>query len=78
MSKHGAHEKDTGSSQVQVAILTERITELSSHLEKNPKDNNSRRGLLGLVGKRRFHLNYLRIYKKEEYDKVLKDHKLRK
>ena len=56
LKKHGAHEKDTGSSQVQVAILTERINELSKHLETHPKDDHSRRGLLGLVGKRRTHL----------------------
>lgn len=78
MSKHGIHEKDTGSSQVQVAILTERINELSEHLEKHPKDDHSRRGLLGLVGARRKHLNYLRLHNKDDYEKLLKDLKLRK
>ena len=78
IGKHGVHAKDTGSSQVQVAILTERINKLSEHLEGHPKDDHSRKGLLGLVGKRRKHLNYLRINKKDDYEKVLKDLKLRK
>ena len=78
MSKYGSHQKDTGSSQVQVAVLTERINELSKHLEDHPKDDHSRRGLLGLVGKRRKHLNYLRLHKKEEYETILKSLKLRK
>lgn len=78
MSKYGIHPKDTGSSKVQVAILTERINELSKHLEDHPKDDNSRRGLLGLVGKRRKHLNYLRLHKKDDYERVLKELKLRK
>lgn len=78
MGKYGVHEKDTGSSQVQVAILTERINELSKHLEEHSKDDHSRRGLLSLVGKRRKHLNYLRLHKKEDYEKILKSLKLRK
>jgi len=78
MKKHGVHDKDTGSSKVQVAILTQRINELSKHLEDHPKDDHSRRGLLGLVGKRRKHLNYLRLHKKDEYEKTLKELKLRK
>ena len=78
MKKFGVHEKDTGSSIVQVAILTERINELSSHLESHPKDDHSRRGLPGLVGKRRKHLQYLRMHKKEDYDEVIKKLKLRK
>ncbi len=78
MGKFGYHPKDTGSSKVQVAVLTERINELASHLEKHPKDDHSRRGLLGLVGKRRKHLNYLRINKKEEYEHLLEKLKLRK
>lgn len=78
MGKFGVHQKDTGSSQVQVAVLSERINELTKHLEDHPKDDHSRRGLLGLVGKRRKHLNYLRLHKKDDYEKVLKDLKLRK
>lgn len=78
MGKFGTHQKDTGSSQVQVAVLTERINELSKHLEDHPKDDHSRKGLLTLVGKRRKHLNYLRLHKKEDYEKLLKSLKLRK
>jgi len=78
MGKYGSHDGDTGSSQVQVAILTERINELSKHLEAHSKDDHSRRGLLGLVGKRRKHLNYLRLHQKDEYDRLLKELKLRK
>ncbi len=78
LTKYGGHEKDTGSSRVQVAILTERINELSKHLESHPKDDHSRRGLLGLVGKRRKHLNYLKLNNKEEYEELLKELKLRK
>lgn len=78
LKKYGGHEKDTGSSRVQIAILTERINELSKHLETHPKDDHSRRGLLGLVGKRRKHLNYLKLNNKEEYEELLKELKLRK
>lgn len=78
IKKFALHEKDTGSPQVQVPILTERINELSQHLEGHPKDDHSRRGLLGLVGKRRKHLNYLRLNKKEDYEKLIKSLKLRK
>ena len=52
-------EKDTGSPEVQIAILTERITEVTEHLKANPNDNHSRRGLLKMVGNRRNLLNYL-------------------
>lgn len=65
------HPKDTGSPQVQVAILTERIKQLSSHLEQHPKDNHSRRGLLMMVGKRRKLLNYLKLNEKETYDELM-------
>lgn len=78
IGKYSTHQKDTGSSQVQVAILTERINELSKHLESHSKDDHSRKGLLALVGKRRKHLNYLRLHKKEDYDSLLKSLKLRK
>lgn len=53
------HETDTGSPEVQVAILTARIAELTEHLKQHPKDNHSRRGLLKMVGQRRSMLNYL-------------------
>ena len=54
----GRDEKDTGSSEVQIALLTERINELTEHLKVHKKDNHSRRGLLQMVGKRRNLLNY--------------------
>ncbi len=78
MQKYGTHAKDTGSAQVQVAILTDRINLLTGHLESHPKDVHSRKGLLKLVGKRRKNLNYLKYHKKEEYDKIVDDLKLRK
>ena len=54
-----AHEGDTGSPEVQVAILTERITQLTEHLKQHPQDNHSRRGLYKMIGKRRSLLDYL-------------------
>ena len=53
------HESDTGSPEVQVAILTERITQLTEHLKQHPQDNHSRRGLYKMIGKRRSLLDYL-------------------
>lgn len=75
---YAIHPKDTGSPQVQIAILTERINMLSKHLEEHPKDNHSRRGLLMMVGKRRKLLNYLRMNEKNEYDALLEKLELRK
>lgn len=76
--KYQLHKKDTGSVQVQITLLTKRISELSSHLEAHRKDNDSRRGLLILVGKRRRLLNYLRKNEPETYQKLVKDLGLRK
>ncbi len=59
IEKSRKHEKDTGSSHVQIAILNERIAELTEHLKTHRKDNHSRRGLLSLVAKRRAHERYL-------------------
>jgi len=59
VGKHGRHEGDTGSPEVQIALLTERIKSLTDHLRSYPKDNHSRRGLLKLVGQRRRLLAYL-------------------
>jgi small subunit ribosomal protein S15 len=59
IKKHKTHEGDTGSPEVQVALLTERINQLVEHLKKNKKDNHSRRGLLMMVGQRKKLLNYL-------------------
>ncbi len=56
---YAVHENDTGSPEVQIAILTYRINDLTEHLKRNPKDNHSRRGLLQMVSKRRKFLNYL-------------------
>ena len=60
ISAYGRKEGDTGSPEVQVAVLTERINELTAHLKENPKDHHSRRGLLKMVGKRRGLLEYLK------------------
>ena len=66
------HDKDTGSAEVQIALLTKRIKELSGHLKKNPKDNHSRRGLLQMVGKRRRFLQYLKREDEKSYTKIMK------
>jgi small subunit ribosomal protein S15 len=60
VAEHRLHETDTGSPEVQIALLTERINELNEHLRIHPKDHHSRRGLLKLVGRRRRLQNYLR------------------
>jgi small subunit ribosomal protein S15 len=67
------HETDTGSSQVQIAILTKRINDLVSHLKAHKKDNHSRRGLLNLVSRRRRLLTYLRRHNYDEYIRVSKE-----
>lgn len=64
---HRAHESDTGSSEVQVALLTERINGLSEHFKVHAKDHHSRRGLLKLVSQRRRLLNYLRRTQPDRY-----------
>ncbi len=66
------HATDTGSTEVQVAVLTKRIDELASHLKKNPKDNHSRRGLLGMVADRRTHLKYLEKKNLKRYTALVK------
>ena len=72
------HGKDTGSAQVQIAILTHRINSLQSHLKDHPKDSHSRKGLLGMVGKRRKHLDYLKSKKIEAYESLIKELGLRR
>ncbi|GAC1658829.1 MAG: 30S ribosomal protein S15 [Candidatus Dormibacteraceae bacterium] len=67
IAEHRLHESDTGSPEVQVAIFSKRITQLTEHLKANPKDHHSRRGLLLLVGKRRRLLNYLSRNDVERY-----------
>jgi small subunit ribosomal protein S15 len=72
------HEKDTGSPEVQIALLTERIKLLTEHFKKFAKDHNSRRGLLILVGTRRRLLNYLKENNVERYRKLIERLGLRK
>lgn len=74
----GRDEKDTGSSEVQIALLTERINELTEHLKVHKKDNHSRRGLLQMVGKRRNLLNYLAKNDLPKYREVVEKLNLRK
>ena len=71
-------EKDTGSPEVQIALLTARITELTAHLKVHVKDNHSRRGLLKMVGKRRNLLNYLSKKDVERYRQIVEKLGLRK
>ena len=71
-------EKDTGSPEVQVALLTERIKELTEHLKVHKKDNHSRRGLLKMIGKRRNLLNYLSKKDINRYRELIKRLELRK
>lgn len=72
------HEKDTGSSEVQIAMLTKRINLLTDHLKSHKKDHHSRRGLLKMVGKRRALLNYLRKKDLDRYKDIIKKLNLRK
>ena len=72
------HEKDTGSADVQIALLTERINRLTEHLQKNNKDHSSRRGLLMMVGQRRRLLDYLHTTDASRYQAVTRKLKLRK
>ncbi len=78
IGKVARHDTDTGSPEVQVAILTRRIEELSAHLDKNRKDKSSRRGLLGLVADRRRHLKYLETTNKRAYGALVKKLGLKK
>lgn len=66
------HEKDTGSPEVQVSLISKRIDELSKHLKKNRKDKHSRRGLLGLVAERRTHMVYLKKKNPEKHAELMK------
>lgn len=70
IKKHQTHTEDTGSPEVQVAILTKRITELSGHLKKHKKDIHSKRGLLQMVADRRTHMRYLKKKSAERYKKL--------
>ncbi len=78
IEKYRIHEADTGSPEVQIAILTERINYLTEHLKQHKKDHHSRRGLLKMVGQRRGLLNYLRDNDIERYRVILQKLNLRK
>ncbi len=78
IGKYGRGEKDTGSAEVQVALLTERINDLTEHLRGHAKDHHSRRGLLMLVGKRRRMLRYLERNDLERYRALVADLGLRR
>ena len=78
IEKFRLNEKDTGSPEVQIALLTERINYLTKHLETHKKDHHSRRGLLKMVGQRRRLLDYLEDKDKKRYQKIIQELKLRK
>jgi small subunit ribosomal protein S15 len=78
IGKHGQSETDTGSPQVQIAMLTQRINDLTGHLRTHPKDHYSRRGLLKLVGRRRRFLTYLQKHDLEGYRALIKELGLRR
>lgn len=72
------HKGDTGSPEVQIALLTQRINDLTDHLKAHKKDNHSRRGLLKMVGQRRRLLNYLKTIDADRYQTLIKKLKLRR
>ena len=78
VSDYRTHEKDTGSPEVQIALLTQRITELTEHLKTHKKDHSSRRGLLKMVGKRNSLLKYLTREDRTRYQQIIGKLGLRK
>ena len=78
IEKHKVHDTDTGSVEVQVAILSEEIDQLAKHLKKHTKDNHSRRGLLGMVSKRKRLLSYLAKNDEKRYNSLIKKIGLKK
>lgn len=78
IAKYKLHDKDSGSAEVQIALLTERIRQLTEHFQIHKKDHASRRGLLKLVGRRRKLLDYLKNKKIESYRELIKQLNLRK
>ncbi len=78
IQQYKLHDGDTGSPEVQIALISERLNELNSHFQIHKKDHHSRRGLLKLVGQRRRLLGYLKTADKERYDKLVKQLGLRK
>jgi small subunit ribosomal protein S15 len=77
IAKHKKHDNDSGSPEVQIALLTERINTLSAHFKSHAKDNHSRRGLLKMVGRRKRLLNYLKKKDLDGYRSLIKDLGLR-
>lgn len=78
MKDNGLHSKDTGSAEVQIALFTEKIKQLTDHLKTHKKDNHSRRGLLAMVSKRRHLLDYLSKKDYKRYEAVVKKLQLRR
>lgn len=78
IAKNQTHKKDTGSAPVQIAIMTERINSLTEHLKEHKKDKHSRRGLIGIVGKRRRMLKFLERKDKAGYQSLIKELGIRK
>lgn len=78
IGEHRLHDSDTGSPEVQIALLTARINHLNQHLQAHTKDHHSRRGLLKLVGRRRRLLDYVRNNDVERYRKIIATHGLRR
>ncbi len=78
IAKYKLHDKDSGSAEVQIALLTERIRMLTEHFQVHKKDHASRRGLLKLVGRRRKLLDYLKNQKIDSYREMIKQLNLRK
>jgi len=76
IKKFGKHEKDTGSPEVQIALLTEEILNLQKHLNQNKQDKNSKRGLILKVGQRRKILNYLKKESYHRYRKIIEELRL--
>jgi small subunit ribosomal protein S15 len=78
IGEHKVHETDTGSADVQIGILTAEIEKLANHLKKHPKDNHSRRGLLGMVSQRKKLLDWLKNTNETRYKKLIKGLDLKK
>ena len=78
IKEHGANAKDSGSSQAQIAILTERINTITDHLKENRKDHSARRGLIAMVSRRRKLLDYINKHSNEDYMAIIKKLNIRK
>ena len=78
IKEYGANDKDSGSSQAQIAILTERINTITEHLKVNKKDHSARRGLIAMVSRRRKLLDYIKKHSNEDYMAIIKKLDIRK